>query len=194
RTTQFVASDALRKERRRQQREQEAYMQSELDRETSETRGWQAMFPLLDDAIAALRQTDRDALALRYFQDQSLEQVGKALGLTERAAQKRVWRSVEKLRSFFVKRGVVVSSAAIASALAAHSVQAAPAGMAGSALAAATQATAAAAPVALAEAGLSLMALAKLKSVLGLAAGFAIVIASGTVGVVGLTTALRPVG
>src|SRR6476620_2935539 len=104
RTTQFVASDALRKERRRQQREQEAYMQSELDRETSETRGWQAMFPLLDDAIAAWRQTDRDALALRYFQDQSLEQVGKALGLTERAAQKRVWRSVEKLRSFFVKR------------------------------------------------------------------------------------------
>ena len=38
--------------------------------------------------MARLRQTDRDAVVLRYFENKSLREVGGALGLQERAAQK----------------------------------------------------------------------------------------------------------
>ncbi len=191
RTTQFVAADALRKERRRQKREQEAYMQSQLDRDATETT-WQEMFPLLDDAIARLRQADRDALALRYFQNLSLDQVGKALGLTERAAQKRVARSLEKLRGFFLKHGVVLSAAAVADSLAGRSVHAAPAGLAASVLAAAGGTTTTGANLALAEGALKLMAWAKLKSVLALAGGLAILALSGSLGIAHFTNVWGP--
>ena len=48
----------------------------------------------------------------------------------EAAAQKRVVRALEKLRAGLVKRGVTVTATVIAGMLAAHSVQAAPAGLA----------------------------------------------------------------
>jgi len=68
---------------------------------------------------------DRDAVVLRYFENKSLQEVGKALGIEERAAQKRVSRALEKLRRIFTKRGVVSTTAIIAGAISANSVQAA---------------------------------------------------------------------
>ncbi len=50
-----------------------------------------------------------------------------ALGASEDAAKKRVSRALEKLRKFFTKRGVVLTTASIAGAISANSVQAAPA-------------------------------------------------------------------
>ncbi len=54
----------------------------------------------------------------------------------------RVNRALEKLRAFFTKRGLTFSAAAIAGALAAHSVQAAPIGLATSVTVAAVKGTA----------------------------------------------------
>ena len=85
---------------------------------------------MLDDAMAHLGTTDRNAVVLRFFENKSLEEVGMALGLEERAAQKRVSRALEKLRRIFGKRGVVLSAAMIAGAVSINSVQAAPAGLA----------------------------------------------------------------
>lgn len=130
-TTRFVAGNIMQAEIRRQKYEVEAHMQSRFQEEPSESI-WREMFPLLDEALSRLRQTDRDALVLRYFENRSLQEVADALGLKERAAQKRVMRSLEKLRNFFLKRGVAVSTAAIAGAVAAHSVHAAPIGLPGS--------------------------------------------------------------
>ena len=67
---------------------------------------------------------------LRYFENKSLREVGDALGLQERAAQKRVLRGLEKLRIFFARRGVALTTAIIAGAVSANSVQAAPVGLA----------------------------------------------------------------
>ena len=53
------------------------------------------------------------------------------LRMEEEAAQKRVSRALEKLRTIFVKHGVTLSATAIAGALASNAVQAAPAGLAG---------------------------------------------------------------
>lgn len=106
-------------------------MESNLQQEPSESI-WREMFPLLDEALARLRQNDRDALVLRYFENRSLQEVAVALGLKERAAQKRVMRSLEKLRHFFLQRGIAVSASAIAGAVSANSVQAAPVGLSAS--------------------------------------------------------------
>jgi uncharacterized protein (TIGR03435 family) len=128
-TARLTAANWLRAETRRIRREQEAFMQSTLEESPPEAI-WAELSPHLDNAMAHLGATDRDALVLRYFQNKSLSEVGEALGVEERAAQKRVTRALEKLRKLFSKRGVTLTAALIAGAVSANSVQAAPVGLA----------------------------------------------------------------
>src|SRR6185369_8842856 len=121
---QLTAANFQRAEFRRTRREQEAFMDSTLESTQTEA-AWCELAPLLDEAMAHLGGTDRDAVVLRYFENKSLEEVGKALGVEERAAQKRVSRALEKLRRIFKKRGVVSTAVIIAGAISANSVQAA---------------------------------------------------------------------
>jgi RNA polymerase sigma factor (sigma-70 family) len=125
RTTRFASANALKVQRHRQRHEQEAYMQSTLEDHPMDA-AWQELSPLLDEAMAQLRDQDRDALVLRYFENKSLREVGDALGLQERAAQKRVARGLEKLHAFFARRGIASTTAIIANAVSAHSIQAVP--------------------------------------------------------------------
>jgi RNA polymerase sigma factor (sigma-70 family) len=127
RTAHFVARDALRTERRRRHREQEAYMQSALNEPEPDV--WPQVAPLLDEAVAQLRAADRAAIVLRFYEQRPLDEVGAALGIGADAAQKRVARALEKLRGIFAKRGVTLTSALIAGAVSANSVQAAPAAL-----------------------------------------------------------------
>ena len=129
RTTRYAAADALRARRRRQAREQEAFMQSILN-EPDTNAAWTQLAPLLDDAMAELGETDRIALVLRFFENKTAREIAGALRMEEAAAQKRVERALEKLRARFVKRGVALTATAIAGAVAANSVHAAPAGLA----------------------------------------------------------------
>jgi len=103
---------------------------------------WPHIAPLLDDAMAGLSETDRHAVVLRYFDGKSMKEVGAALGGSEDAAKMRVNRAVEKLRKFFAKRGVALPAAALTTAIAAHSVQAAPVGLAAAVTTAALSGTA----------------------------------------------------
>lgn len=129
--TAWFAADNFRKtEIRRKNREQEAYMQSLLNEPESDA--WGQFAPLLDTALAGLSDDDRNAVVLRFFSGQKLSEVGAAMGTSEEAAKKRVNRAVEKLRRFFTQRGVVLPAAALTATIAAHSVQAAPAGLAAS--------------------------------------------------------------
>jgi RNA polymerase sigma factor (sigma-70 family) len=127
RTTQNLAAKAVRTEVRRRQREQEAAIMNSSDLESDSL--WQAMAPLLDDGLRELPTKDRDALFLRFFEHKTAGQVADQLGLSEEAAQKRIHRAIERLRAFFVKRGVVISSAGLAAALTKQAIQAAPAGL-----------------------------------------------------------------
>lgn len=128
RTTRFASADALKTQRRRQMREQEAHMEAMIQSSQTDL-DWERLSPILDEAMAQLRDKDRDAIVLRFFENKNLREVGTAMGLEERAAQKRLARGLEKLRAFFAKRGVTLTAAVIAGALGANSVQAAPAGM-----------------------------------------------------------------
>src|ERR1017187_4421851 len=102
RTARRASARALRTQRRRQQREQEAHMQSILNEPEAET--WQQIAPLLDAAMEKLGQKDHDAVVLRFFQNKNFSEVGAALGASEDAAKMRVSRALEKLRKFFTKR------------------------------------------------------------------------------------------
>ena len=128
RATCYEAASALRSEQRRRQRETEAMNRAELDTDAAPT--WAAIQPVLDEAMQGLSRLDQDAVVLRFFEDKSLAEVGRLLGLTEEAARKRVSRALERLRAKFERQGVKVASAALASALAGHAIQAAPAGLA----------------------------------------------------------------
>jgi RNA polymerase sigma factor (sigma-70 family) len=178
RTTRFVASNALRMQSRRQHHEQEAYMQSNLE-ETPTEAVWQELSPLLDETMEQLGQTDRDALVLRYLENKSLREVGAALGVEERAAQKRVTRALEKLRVLIMKRGVALSAAAIAGAFSANSVQAAPVALvkATTAVALAKGAAASGSTLTLIKGALKLMAWTKAKTAV---VGVGILLVAGT--------------
>jgi RNA polymerase sigma factor (sigma-70 family) len=145
-TTRLIALSFLRRERRRQLREQKAYMESSLQTQP-DSDAWKSFAPLLDEGMAQLNSKDRDALILRFFKDRTVREVAEAMGLKENAAQQRILRAVDKLRLFFSRRGVVVPAAAVTAAITAHSVQAAPGALAHSvtALAVAAKGTAASA-------------------------------------------------
>ncbi len=130
RTARFASADTLKIQRRRQLREQEAHMQSILNEPDSDPAAWQQIAPLLDEALGTLGEKDHDAVVLRYFNARDLKAIGAAMGLTEDAARMRVNRGLEKLRQFFTKKGVTLSVVAIAGAVSANAVQAAPAALA----------------------------------------------------------------
>ena len=124
-TTRLTSSSFLRGERRRQFREQEAYMQSTLA-EASDLPTWNQMSPLLDEAMSQLGKKDRDAVVLRFFKEKQLAEVAVAMNVTEAAAQRRVHRALDKLHRYFNKRGMSSTTAIIAGEITAHSVHAAP--------------------------------------------------------------------
>jgi len=125
--TRRTAIDVIRKESRRQLREQIAVEMNAMNATANE---WTQIEPLLDDAMAALDETDRSAILLRFFENKSLREVGTALGTSDDAAQKRVSRAVEQLREFFAKRGAAVGAGGLAVVISANAVQAAPVGLA----------------------------------------------------------------
>ena len=61
-----------------------------------------------------LGEKDRNAIVLRYFENRTPQEAAAALKLNEVTARKRVSRALEKLRKFFAKRGVVLTTAIIA--------------------------------------------------------------------------------
>ena len=124
--TRRTAIDVVRREARRQLREQIA---TEMNAMNATAADWTHIEPLLDEAMHVLDETDRAAILLRYFENKSLREVGAALGTSDDAAQKRVSRAVECLREFFGKRGVSVGASGLAVVISANAVQAAPIGL-----------------------------------------------------------------
>jgi RNA polymerase sigma factor (sigma-70 family) len=180
RTTRYAAADALKTRRRREAREQEACMQSTLNQPDNDAGdAWAQLAPLLDDALNELGETDRTALVLRFFENKTAREIAAALQLEENAAQKRVARALEKLRARFVKRGVTLTAAVIAGAVAANSAPAAPAALVKSvtAVAMAKGSMAAASTQTLVKGTIKIMTWMKFKLAVGI--GAAVLLAGG---------------
>jgi len=87
---------------------------------------WEQVSPALDEAIGNLSAKNRDALLLRYFEHKTVREVAAALRISEDAAKQRLSRAVEELRTFFTRRGVMVSAVVLAALLSANAVAAVP--------------------------------------------------------------------
>ena len=178
-TTRYTAIAQTRAVVLRQQREQEAHMQSEIQQTTPDLL-WEQMSPLLDEALASLGETDRQAVLLRFFENKSLAEVGNKLGTGEDTARKRVARALEKLHRFFSKHGVGSTTAILAGAISANSIQAAPVTLAKTvtAVAIAKGAAASGSTLTLIKGALKIMAWTKAKTAVVIGVG--VLLAAGT--------------
>ena len=87
---------------------------------------WQQLAPVLDVAMADLKDIDRNALILCLFENRSIPEVGRLMGLKEVAAQERVSGALHELHNSCSKRDVVVARHLLVGAISANSVQMAP--------------------------------------------------------------------
>ncbi len=87
---------------------------------------WDDVKPHLDEAIAALPERLRTPVVQRFLEGRTQEQVARDLGVARSTAQHRIERGVEAIRRFLRKRGIVASSALLASLLTSNAVEAAP--------------------------------------------------------------------
>jgi RNA polymerase sigma factor (sigma-70 family) len=125
----FAAANIVRGEHRRRDRE-EQFMREPIH-ETATAADWEKLRPTLDSVMHELKESDREAVLLRYFENRPFTEVGAKLSVNENTARMRVERALEKLRSLLAKRGIT-TGAALASVISANAVQTAPASLAGS--------------------------------------------------------------
>ena len=139
RHTTFRACEVVRAEGRRRAREQTAMEMTSLHESADP---WTHLAPALDDAVSQLNARDREAIVLRFFERHDLRAIGAALGASDDAVQKRITRALEKLHRILVKRGATLSVGGLATLLGAHTLAAAPAGLASTVSTSALAATA----------------------------------------------------
>ncbi|MDB6029382.1 MAG: polymerase, sigma-24 subunit, subfamily [Verrucomicrobiales bacterium] len=128
-STYFAAAKAVRTETRRRAREQEAQSMADISHDASTETKWEELEPVLDHAMHQLKEADREAILLRFFEKHPLAEVGARLGISENAARMRIDRALDKLREDLSRRGVAGASAALALTLSSQAIQAAPIGL-----------------------------------------------------------------
>jgi len=131
----FAAAKIVRTENRRRNREEQFMRESihetapEVGRVTPCAPDWEKIHPALDEVMHELKEADREAILLRYFENRPFAEIGGKLGLNENAARMRVDLALEKLRAAFLQRGVATTTA-LTSVISANAVQIAPTGLA----------------------------------------------------------------
>ncbi|MDB6095190.1 MAG: polymerase, sigma-24 subunit, subfamily [Verrucomicrobia bacterium] len=138
-SAQRAAAEIVRTEQRRKSRETQATLMENIlhpPTATPET-DWTHLRPLLDELITDLKDVDREALMLRFFEKRPFAEIAATLSLTEEGARKRTERAVERIRAELARRGVTSSSGALAFVLAEQTASAVPAALAGNITAAA---------------------------------------------------------
>jgi RNA polymerase sigma factor (sigma-70 family) len=127
RSARNIALNVRRNEFRKHARERESVEHLNSGAETPAD--WEQLGPVLDEAMSELSETDYDALVMRFFKNQDLKSIGKALGVSDDTAQKRLSRALDKLRNQLGQRGIRSSAAALSIVLSANAVQSAPLGL-----------------------------------------------------------------
>jgi RNA polymerase sigma factor (sigma-70 family) len=126
-STRFAAAQLVRGERRRRTHEQEAQTMHEL--QATPDVDWNQLRPVIDEALDELDDHDREAVLLRFFENQPLAAVGARFSLSADAARMRVERALDKLRGLLERRGIASTSAALATVFTSQSGMMAPAGI-----------------------------------------------------------------
>lgn len=115
RTAILHSKNIIRQNQRENRKRQSLAMETQRP---SHDETWQEMQPVLDEALAALSEKDREALLLRFYRSLTIREVAATLGIATDAAQKRINRATQRLRSKLIRRGCKVSSSLGAAMLA----------------------------------------------------------------------------
>lgn len=137
RATRNAAIDAVRREGRQQKISHTLATMPDTAPNPEEQVDWARLRPVLDEALDQLKQSDREAMLLRYFEGLSFAEVGAHLALSENAARMRTERALDKLREQLSRRGVTSTTAALGLLLSNQAFAVVPAGLATSVTAAA---------------------------------------------------------
>jgi RNA polymerase sigma factor (sigma-70 family) len=130
-SSHLASAAVVRSERRRKERESAAHFMQETLSSSDHDPDWARLRPVIDDVVVALKDDDREAIALRFFEKRSFAEIGLALRVTEEAARKRVDRALEKLRALLARRGITSTDVALGFALGAIGAATAPTALAG---------------------------------------------------------------
>ena len=135
-TVRYASANAIKMERRRRNHEQAAAMSSACRRpgacspDPTEVIVWQEIAEQLDDAVLGLSRAHRQAVLLRYFENQPIGEMAVQLHLSEGAVNQLLHRAIEKLRRRLAGRGVAIvaiDSLAFSRLLESHVITSAPA-------------------------------------------------------------------
>ena len=94
-STRFAAAKAVRGERRRHAREEEAQLMQELNRDPAAQLDWARVRPVLDEVLGELADADREAILLRFFENRDFASVGEKLNMNDNTARMRVDRALD---------------------------------------------------------------------------------------------------
>jgi RNA polymerase sigma factor (sigma-70 family) len=129
-----IVSARRRSEKRRRAREEEAQrMEQQQRKDVSALQPgdeWDAIRPRIDELLELLNSRDREAVLLRFVENQPFAEIAQRLSLTEDAARMRVNRALARLRELFDRQGVRSTEAAVAAFLFGEAALGAPAGLA----------------------------------------------------------------
>src|SRR5215212_330770 len=100
-TTRFAALGQMKINARRRRHERRAAEMAKTVWTEDAERNWPQYEGELDAALASLREADRKAVLLRFYEHKTFDEIAAILGTAEEAARKRVSRAVEKLRGYF---------------------------------------------------------------------------------------------
>ncbi|MBL9138543.1 MAG: sigma-70 family RNA polymerase sigma factor [Verrucomicrobiales bacterium] len=130
RTTGFVVAQVRRSEARRLRREEGTVMTpTEPTSAEAHDESHQKLGLHLDEAIAALSESERQYILVRFFERRKFAELGERFGVSEEAAKKRVARALDRMRAFLTARGVALSSVALGGLLSESPVEAMPLGL-----------------------------------------------------------------
>jgi RNA polymerase sigma factor (sigma-70 family) len=130
RSTRYAAIDVARAELRGQKLFQTLATMPDTNIPDETPVQWERLRPVLDEAMDHLKEPDREAMLLRYFEGLSFVEVGVRMNLSENAARMRTERALEKLRGHLGKRGVTSTTVALGLLLGNQAFAAAPVGLA----------------------------------------------------------------
>ena len=129
-TTRFAALSTMKMAHRRRHHENKVAEMTPVTASNDPDIQWAELQEMLDAAIGKLRDSDRKAILLRFYERKSFAEIGTILGTAEEAARKRVSRAVDQLRTIFAQQEKVIPAAALGTLLFTKLAPPAPAGLA----------------------------------------------------------------
>ena len=113
RMTNHLAANQMRADRRRSKRE---ILSTEIMKINDDLLS-REILEELDEALLAIPAKSREIVVMRFFEGCGYRGIAGQFGISEEAARKRVTRSLDALRGILTKRGLKISTPALATGL-----------------------------------------------------------------------------